>query len=578
MPLSTTSDALAWLEMLFRPGDVFEIRVKTPDERGAQQFWLPFEQRQKFTDIHIPIHEENNRHIWVGVAPRLRVGDATPVLHRALWVDFADTIRTLDQAQAEIERANLPPPTMLVNSGNGFHAYWRLAQDAKPEQVRPYSKGLHAAMSSDSTYDSARVMRVPGTLNPKTDPPTQSRIIAYDPERVYELTAFPRAEIHEAPVVGAKPRQMQPLSDADRDLFVTAWLPGQKHHMAVGVAGYLRKNLYHDRDSAKREIRRIHEAAGYSWEEDRGNLEKAVDDTYDQIFGKVAGLSKLEEFGVVPSVKDAFTFTIKARPKPKIEIIDFTQDIEPQEFWLDGLVGPGLLTLWAAEPKTGKSFAAMQMGYALASGTPLWDFDSDGQMHNVLYFQGELSRGMVYARARSMFGKNALMNSRRFAMTDKPHETISLVEHPEVLIDMAENYDVVIIDPISAFNSNDENSSTSVRETLSVFDRLKAAGKAVVLVHHTKKLQTDREGVPLPPSFSDIRGSSAWFAAVDAIALQYRTGDAGNTKVKFMFRAAPERPPLTLYRMEHGGFTHDRGMYLQTIQGPMRVSLPHEIN
>lgn len=564
--------------MLFRPGDTFEIRVKTPDEKGAKQFWLPFEQRQKFVDLHIPIHEENRRNIWVGVATRLRTGDSTPVTHRALWVDFAESIRTLPQVNAEIERANLPPPTMLVNSGNGFHAYWRLSRDATPEQVRPYSKGLHAAMSSDNTYDSARCMRVPGTLNPKTDPPRLSSIASYDPERVYDLTQFPKAEVREAPVMGALPTNLTPLSDEDRDLFVTAWLPGQKHYMAVGVAGYLRKTLHYDRDSAKREIRRIHEAAGYSWDEDRGNLEKAVDDTFDQMFAKVAGLSKLEELGVVPSVRDTFTFRIKERPKPKIEVIDFSRDIEPQEFWLDGLVGPGLLTLWAAEPKTGKSFAAMQMGYALASGTPLWDFASDGRMHNVLYFQGELSRGMVYSRARSMFGTTPLLNSRRFAMTDKPHETISLVEHPEVLMDLAEQYEVIIIDPISAFNSNDENSSTSVRETLSVFDRLKAAGKAVVLVHHTKKLQTDREGTPLPPSFSDIRGSSAWFAAVDAIALQYRTGDAGNTKVKFMFRAAPERPPLTLYRLEHGGFTHDRGQYLQTLQGPMRVPMPHEIN
>jgi hypothetical protein len=299
---------------------------------------------------------------------------------------------------------------------------------------------------------------------------------------------------------------------------------------------------------------------------------KVVEDTYSQMFAKVGGLSLLRQYGIVPSVRSNFEFSFKQPPSPKMSIIDFRKEIKPQEFWAEGLVGPGMITLWAAEPKTGKSYAVMQLGYALSRGESIWGFNVPKKVR-VLYFQGELSQGMVADRALSLFGKESLTDPRQFAITDKPDEVISLIDTPEVLTDIAEHYDVVIVDPIAAFNSNDENSSVTVRETMSVFDSLKAQGKAVVLVHHTKKLQAHRDGSPVTPSFSDIRGSSAWFGAADAIALQYRVGSHGNTKVKFAFRAAPEREELMLYRREGGGFTSDRNQFVAE-QMPATLKIP----
>lgn len=559
------TDTLTWMEMLFRPGDTFEVRVKADGERGAKQIWLPYAKAHDFAHVHIPIHTTHGRHIWIGVAPRPKVGDSSPVLHRALWCDFDASIDTLDKASGSILNAGLPQPTMLVWSGHGVHGYWALKQPATPEQVRPYAKGLHQALPTDATHDSSRIMRVPGTLNAKDpDHPTSCRIAEHDPERTYELTDFPKAEVAEPVVPGAKPAQMEPLDPEDRELFLANWIDGQKHAMVVGVSGYLRKNLHYDENSALAEIERIHRDAGH--EPDEG-LRQTVRDTYAQLWAKVSGLRKLEELGIRPSKRDAFHFTFKKPPKPKIEVINFADTLEPQEFWLEGLVGPGLLTLWAAEPKTGKSFAAMQMGHALATGQPLWDFASSGDRLRVLFFQGELSKGMVYARAKGMWGLGGIPKPDRFAMTAKPPEPIDLVQHPEVLNDLAEDYDVVIVDPISVFVTNDETKSYAVNEIIGVFDSLRARGKAVILVHHLRKLQTDKDGNPLTPGFNDIRGSSAWFATADAIALHYRTGTDGNTAVKFTFRAAPDREPLSLYRMPHGGFTHRKDLYLKTVQG-----------
>lgn len=564
-------DTKTWLEMLFRPGDTFEVRVKTNDEHGAKQIYLDHAKIPDFINVHVPIHTEHDRHIWVGVAPRKKVGDSTPILHRALWVDFSASIKSVDAARAAILAAELPPATMLVWSGNGVHAYWALDRAYTPDEVHPHAKGVHKRLPADVTHDSSRIMRVPGTLNCKDPAHPQACYIAeHATERVYELLAFPQAEGTEQVASGAKPAQMTPLSQDDRELFLANWLDGIKHRMVLAVAGYLRKNLYYDEASALEEIISIHREAGY---EPNAGLVKAVKDTYARIWSTVAGVRALEDLGISPSVKDVFNFRFITPPKGRMELIDFSEPHEEQEFWVHGLVGPGLLTLWAAEPKTGKSFAAMQIGHALSSGTRLWDFATDPTPRRVLYFQGELTRGMVYSRAKAMFGIQAIKDQRRFAMTAKPDEPINLIRDPEVLTDLAENYDVVIVDPISVFHQNDEQRSHNVNEIISVFDHLRSKGKAVILVHHTRKLQTDRDGTPQAPTFNDIRGSGAWFATADALALHYKTSNEGiHTRVKFIFRAAPDRDPLDLYRMPYGGFTHSKEIFLAS-RPTMRVRM-----
>jgi len=550
---------VTFLNMLFDDDDIFEVRVKSNSQNGANQHWIPKTKQGQFVDVHLDIHKRNKRHVWVGVGPRDKVGSTNPALLRALWVDLDASVTTQEGLDAALNQSGLPEPTMVVWSGNGYHLYWALSTSVKGDDIRAYARGVHSALPSDNTHDPTRVMRVPGTWNFKDEEhPKQCLILKHNSNLRYELAIFPKTSSTYLGQVTESMPSSKELSTADFDLFVSNWLDGQKHTMAVGVAGYLRKNLYMAREQAVATVARIHQAAGYSWPDQ--NLIKVVDDTYNRMFATVSGLSKLYELGVVPDVKDAFQVRFVTPKPPKVPLIDFTQEIEPQEFWAEGLVGPGMLTIWAAQPKTGKSFAVMQLGHALSQGRNIWGFKVPKAVR-VLYFQGELSKGMVAERAISMFGRESLTNPRQFAMTDKPDETISLIQHPEVLNDIAENYDVIIVDPLSAFNSNDENSFTSVRETISVFDSLKAKGKAVIVVHHTRKLQTDRAGNVVPPTSNDIRGSSAWFGAADAIAMQYTTPE-GSCKVKFTFRAARDRDVLTLYPRLTGGFTDDRDLYL----------------
>lgn len=121
-----------------------------------------------------------------------------------LWLDMdiagpghKETRIPPDQETA-IEFLNGLPwePTILVHSGGGIHAYWLFKEpwvfDDKEERIKAQevSERFQAYVKRaakekhgwhlDSTHDLARVLRVPGTLNHKSNPPVQVKIIAHD--------------------------------------------------------------------------------------------------------------------------------------------------------------------------------------------------------------------------------------------------------------------------------------------------------------------------------------------------------------------------------------------------------------
>lgn len=554
------NDSQRFIDFLFEPDDIFEVRIKQEGSNFATSLYITPENRGQFLTTHLSIHHGHQRHVWVGVGPRERVGSTNPAVNRALWCDFDDSVTTEEVALESIRKATLPEPSMLVHSGNGYHAYWKLHTPLEPTEARKYSKGVHRALPTDATHDPTRVMRLPGTVNFKGGEEKPCSIVFLDESRVYSVLEFPKIEM-EVTDTAVVERQAKMLSEEDVVRFSVPYVEGSRHHLGLAIAGFLRKDRFFSRSEATEALRTIHTRAGYEWPDD--GIIKTVNDTYNLPMSRVAGRSALYEFGIVPPEEKVFQLKLPEVKRPTISIIDFTEDIKEQEFWVDGLVGPGLTTLWAAPPKAGKSFCVMQLGYNISKGKDIWGWEVP-EAKKVLYFQGELSKGMVYARAMSMFGRANLPPASQYAMTDKPEETITLNETPEVLLDLAQHFDVIIIDPLSAFNGNDENSYTSVRETLGIFDSLKAQGKAVILVHHTRKLDTLKDGSTPMPTAADARGSGLWVSAADSIVMQQKLGN-GNVRLGFTLRAAPDRDDLNLYRLPSGLFTHDRGEYLAKV-------------
>ena len=95
------------------------------------------------------------------------------------------------------------PPSIIVHSGNGVHTYWLLQEfimvaDENREWIKRIVKGyekhthqlgLERGWKFDPVADLARVLRIPGTLNHKSDPPRQAQVIEANLRR-YPLSAF----------------------------------------------------------------------------------------------------------------------------------------------------------------------------------------------------------------------------------------------------------------------------------------------------------------------------------------------------------------------------------------------------
>ena len=72
----------------------------------------------------------------------------------------------------------IPKPSLIVRTGGGLHVYWLSDRVLTVDEWQPYANGLKAAAKAAGlkfdptcTGDAARVLRVPGTLNYKYDPP-----------------------------------------------------------------------------------------------------------------------------------------------------------------------------------------------------------------------------------------------------------------------------------------------------------------------------------------------------------------------------------------------------------------------
>jgi energy-coupling factor transporter ATP-binding protein EcfA2 len=119
---------------------------------------------------------------------------------KAFWIDidcglgkpYADQAEGLSALKEFCAKVHLPLP-MIVNSGRGIHAYWRLTNVINRLQWKPVAERLKALCEEyefhadpSRTADNASILRVPGTLNFKDEEGLPVEILAVAPELEYE--------------------------------------------------------------------------------------------------------------------------------------------------------------------------------------------------------------------------------------------------------------------------------------------------------------------------------------------------------------------------------------------------------
>lgn len=170
-----------------------------------------------------------------------------------------------------------------------------------------------------------------------------------------------------------------------------------------------------------------------------------------------------------------------------------TMPIPDHEWTLPGfLPKPGMLIIFG-EPRSGKSFLALQTAFSIAQGKTLLPASTPPKSHKVLYLYFDKTGVLVFQeRLRSLKQHGHSIDGPVYFIhpTDKiPTANILEPACYKYFHDLIQEIDpdVVVFDVLREFHNGDENDSTAMKlmgDTLSLL----CAGRSIVLVHHTKKL------------------------------------------------------------------------------------------
>jgi len=179
-----------------------EVRCRNPrtgfiDARA----WFPLDDRAA-CQRYIAARAEH-LDVYVGVAPRTEhAGGKAAIRHS--WLLYVDA----DSAEAvKRVRRFIPAPSLIVRSGTGsnVHAYWSLAEPVSPAWFERANRRLAHHLGADiKVTDAARILRPPGSLNHRTEPPVRVTIEHF------------QHPLHPVPVWRVVGRLVDPVTHAPR--------------------------------------------------------------------------------------------------------------------------------------------------------------------------------------------------------------------------------------------------------------------------------------------------------------------------------------------------------------------------
>lgn len=156
----------------------------------------------------------------------------------------------------------------------------------------------------------------------------------------------------------------------------------------------------------------------------------------------------------------------------------------------------------AGTPKTGKTWLALEIAFAVATGKPCLKKFHVKQVGNVLIYPAEDDASQIKHRFKQIATAHGLL--------DIAHIPVGLIEAGNLHIDNPEHQEklritvlkckpkLLILDPFIRLHNADENSAGAVNNILSFLrDLQKQNNVAIILVHHLRKSPTADPGQAL---------------------------------------------------------------------------------
>lgn len=212
-------------------------RTFGPDTATDMQAWV----EDKNLDNH-------NLYYHVGVINKelnqsnAQLGDIDKVIWLHVDIDPAGGVEPEICRQQAIEvlkagKDGIPVPTVVVDSGGGVQAFWRLTEFIeiggdieKAESAKRHNQRLEVVFGADNCHNINRVMRLPYTVNwpnakkrRKGRVPRLATVVWFEKERAYDISMFPPLQTTQTQFSAAEeavldiPANLEPVDIDDLD-------------------------------------------------------------------------------------------------------------------------------------------------------------------------------------------------------------------------------------------------------------------------------------------------------------------------------------------------------------------------
>ena len=226
-----------------------------------------------------------------------------------------------------------------------------------------------------------------------------------------------------------------------------------------------------------------------------------------------------------------------AKPEPKLEWLI-------ENMWVDKSRG-----LIAGNPGVGKTWLALEMLLAVATGTPCFG-KYPAKKGAVLLVEEEASEFNLARRLHCMARARGLAHSDLSNFFHLTRKFVKMPQDAAKLFHLTSGYDIklIVFDSLRRFHDRDENSSSDMQAVLDSFAKLNIMTDAsIVLIHHLAK-SNEKSNKPL---FERLRGSSDFWAWRDCLIGVEGEEESHKALCSFQFRDAQAQDPIQIERVVH---------------------------
>lgn len=217
--------AVKFFSLLWRGAEgLAEIRTFDPKGIVKPEFFQWPEQAERIA-AYLEAVGRDRDDVFMGVLLRTGMkGDAVHTVKQTRWL-WADVDKKKGATFATILSRLTHYPQVVVDSGHGWHMYWRLDRAVSVEDAQKAMRVLADRLNGDPVGDPARIMRVPGTFNNKDAAPMPVRLLRYDPVFTHRFADFDMPEpepVHDSKfdITGdwkVSPKDAPPFGEGERN-------------------------------------------------------------------------------------------------------------------------------------------------------------------------------------------------------------------------------------------------------------------------------------------------------------------------------------------------------------------------